>query len=64
MEIKGEWTMMKNISTRGVYEKLVEKRFKKVTEEQRKKKNWAMTKIKKGLTPKEREFWWRTAHKT
>ena len=64
MEIKGEWTMMKNISTRGVYEKLVQKRFKKVTEEQRKKKNWAMTKIKNDLTPKEREFWWRTAHKT
>ena len=43
--------------------KLVEKRFGKTKDEQIAELNHPMTTIRNDLTPKQREFWWKTAHR-
>jgi hypothetical protein len=49
-------------SNRMIYNELIRRRFGELKEND-KKVNFAMTEIRNKLTPKQREFWWRVAHK-
>jgi len=59
--IGGEWRAMRGLKTKEIYEELVRKRYGKLKEEDR-KTNKAVRKLRKRMTPKQREFWWRCAH--
>ena len=62
-ELNGDWKELTKTKTKTVYEKLRVKRFGR-TKDEDKRTNQAMTKqLSKILHPKEREFWWRVAHK-
>ena len=61
MRAEGKWIEIRKIAAKEVYEELVRRRFKLKQEED--KINQAMTKMKGELSPKEREFWWKVAHK-
>ena len=47
---------------RMIYDELIRRRFGDLKEKE-KKVNHAMTTIKNKLTPQQRQFWWRVAHK-
>ena len=60
-DIEGEWHGLDTIKTSQIYNALLDKRMRKLKPHQI-KTNWALTHLKKWLTPKERDFWWKTAH--
>ena len=53
---------LEKTTNRMVYNELIRRRFG-VLKESDKRVNYAMTEIRNKLTPKQREFWWRVAHK-
>ena len=53
---------LEGTTNRMVYWELIRRRFGDIKEKE-KKVNHAMTTIKKILTPQQRQFWWRIAHK-
>ena len=61
-EIEGEWHDLGTIETSKIYQALLEKRMKKLKPGET-KTNWGITLLQKWLAPKERDFWWRIAHK-
>jgi hypothetical protein len=63
IEIDKKWREITKIKTREIYKRLIEKRFGQDKKDDKKKINHAMTTIRNKLTPKQREFWWKTAHK-
>ena len=63
IEIEKKWRQITKIKTREIYNRLIEKRFGQTKKDDKKKINHAMTTIRNKLTPKQREFWWKTAHR-
>ena len=61
LDIEGQWVPLRHAKTKQIYAKLVKKRFKA---DEELTTNHAATTVKNKLTPKQREYWWRTAHKT
>lgn len=62
LKIRGKWKSIQKIQSREIYEELKSKRYGKRKEDEM-KTNHATTTIKRMLTPKERQFWWKVAYK-
>ena len=65
MVIKGKWKDIEAITAKDAYEKLSKKRMQKMQKKKGEKvaTNHAMTTIRKKLSPGQREFWWKIAHR-
>jgi hypothetical protein len=62
LKISDTWVDLEGTRNRTIYEELVQLRFGELKNKE-KRVNHAMTTIKNKLTPQQRQFWWRVAHK-
>ena len=63
VKIGEEWRELEKLRGREVYEQLVRIRWGELKEEEKNRVNYTMTRIHKLLTPRQRQFWWKIAHK-
>jgi hypothetical protein len=63
MKIGEEWKELKKIRGKETYNQLVRMRYGELKEEEKERTNHAMSTIARKLTPQQRQFWWRVAHK-
>jgi len=62
IRIGEHWRDLKKIKGREIYEQLLQRRHG-TSKNEAKNTNHAMTSIARQLTPQQRQFWWRVAHK-
>ena len=62
-DLYGDWQPLLKSTSKAVYEKLIFIKYGAVTQDQLDKVNFAMTEVRGILTPRQREFWWKIAHR-
>ena len=57
------WKELKDIRGKTIYRQLVNVRYGKHRPEEKERVNHAMSTIARKLTPEQRQFWWKVAHR-